>query len=122
MTDIKGFKAESFDTDVSDANDVSNVSITIDWVKEKTILERKRWITIMMIVLVFVVTAAMMAMSVIHVEKNSTPYTCVESGCRKLLCQLQARTGRHSDRYCDELAEHLIQSPDLQHRHDTLAD
>ena len=113
----KIFETESVDTNLSDVHD----DISVDWAREKTILERKRKMTILMIVMVFLVTAAMMAMSVAHVEKNNPPYQCVKSGvCMKLLCKLQASTGSVSNRYCDELAEDLNQPGDLQH-HDQLA-
>ena len=115
----KIFKTESVDTNLSDVHE--DISISIDWVREKRILERKRKMTILMIVMVFLVTAAMMAMSVVHVEKNSPPYECAKSGlCMKLLCKLQASTGSASSSNCYELAGGLNQSVNQQHNNHSL--
>ena len=58
-------QSKSVDTNYSEYED--NVGITIDWEKEKTILQRKRKMTLLVIMLAFLVTTAVMVMSVVHV-------------------------------------------------------
>ena len=97
MVRKKLLKAGSIDTDYSEVEYEDHIRNTIDWNREKTILERKRKVTMMVIVLAFLVTSAVMIMSVVHVENNKITefgeYSCPEnnSACLRLLCQWQKR-------------------------------
>ena len=61
----KFIQSESVDKNYSEYED--HVGITIDWEKEETMLERKRKMTLLVIMLAFLVTTAVMVMSVVHV-------------------------------------------------------
>ena len=90
----KFIQCESVDTSYSDNED--DIGITIDWEKEETILERKRKMTLLLIILAFLVTTAVMVMSVVHVEHNKVmEVSCPENNeaCLRLLYLWQARAG-----------------------------
>ena len=63
----KFIQCESVDTSYSDNED--DIGISIDWEKEEKILERKRKMTLLMILLAFLVTTAVMVMNVVRVER-----------------------------------------------------
>ena len=101
----KFIQSESVDTNYSEYED--HVGITIDWEKEETILERKRKMTLLLIMLAFLVTTAVMVMSVVHVEHNKVmEVSCPENNkaCLRLLCQWQARGEDGVDEGCEEVA------------------
>ena len=115
IDDVDGLimvRAESVDTNYSDYED--HFGITIDWLKEEAILERKRKVTMLVIMLAFLVTTAVMVMSVAHVERNKLmKFSCPENNtaCIQLLCQWEAR-GEDDGQDCDEVVG------DQDHDHD----
>jgi hypothetical protein len=72
-------QSKSVDTNYSEYED--DVGITIYWENERTVLERKRKMTLLVIMLAFLVTTALMVMSVVHVERNKV----MEVSCKKRL-------------------------------------
>ena len=79
-------QSKSVDTNYSEYED--DIGITIDWEKEETILERKRKMTLLVIMLAFLVTTAVMVMSVVHVELNKVmEVSCPENNeaCLRLI-------------------------------------
>ena len=101
----KFIQSESVDTNYSEYED--HVGITIDWEKEETMLERKRKMTLLVIMLAFLVTTAVMVMSVVHVERNKVmEVSCPENNeaCLRLLCQWQARGEDGVNEGCEEVA------------------
>ena len=108
----KFIQSESVDTNYSENED--HVGITIDWEKEETMLERKRKMTLLVIMLAFLVTTAVMVMSVVHVERNKVmEVSCPENNvaCLRLLCKWQAR-GYDGAEDCEEVAGNLGHSQD----------
>ena len=106
IDDVDGLimvRAESVDTNYSDYED--HFGITIDWLKEEAILERKRKVTMLVIMLAFLVTTAVMVMSVAHVERNKLmKFSCPENNtaCIQLLCQWEAR-GEDDGQDCEDV-------------------
>ena len=108
----KFIQSESVDTNYSEYED--HVGITIDWEKEETMLERKRKMTLLVIMLAFLVTTAVMVMSVVHVERNKVmEVSCPENNvaCLRLLCKWQER-GDDGVEDCEEVAGSLGHSQD----------
>jgi hypothetical protein len=99
-------QCESVDTNYSEYED--HVGITIDWEKEETMLERKRKMTLLVIMLAFLVTTAVMVMSVVHVERNKVmEVSCTDNNvaCLRLLCKWQARGDDHVEDNCRQEVE-----------------
>jgi hypothetical protein len=101
----KFIQCESVDTTYSEYED--DIGINIDWEKEETILERKRKMTLLVILLAFLVTTVVMVMSVVHVEHNKAmEVSCPKNNkaCLWLLCQWEARGEDGVDEGCEEVA------------------
>ena len=121
----KFLKAASVDTNYSEVSYDDHIRMTIDWSREKSILERKRRVTILMIVLAFLVTAAMMIMSVVHVERNKMmefgEHSCSQNNtdCFRLLCQWQSK-GEDDLIKCDEVSINNTHADTSYHESDQI--